>query len=197
MSSASAISDSTPTRSEMRLVVLGQWIRAGLDLARGASAGRGLIGGAVALWQVFQAIRLAMQLAQRLSELSGVLAFAARETASAETADQGFDSPADNPSAACLRHALTALEATIRDALGLAPALSRPPDANETARTEAEPARPRVLGRQRRPRGRPPDRRPRERRQARPRRPRAPGHLKTTHPPIAAQAIGRLRLAAG
>ncbi len=128
MSSLSAIPDSNPTRAQLRLVVLGQWVRAGLELARGARAGRGLVGGAIVLWQVFQAVRLAILLARRLSEARHVPSPVAPETAPGETADgghapaQGLEFPANDPSsrAACLRHALIELTSMIRQVLDLA-----------------------------------------------------------------------------
>jgi hypothetical protein len=198
MSSSRAIPDSNPTRTQLRLVVLGQWVRAGLDLARGAG---GVIDGALALWRVFQAIRLAMQLVQRLSDARGALAFAAPETAP-ETAlgeapiwDHASDDPAG--SAAFLRDALIELGGMMRNALGLAPDLRRRSDAGEPASTITPPEPPSPLGRLQPPRGRPPDRPPPlERLSARRSRPSTPHALKTQKTPIAALAIGRFRLAA-
>jgi hypothetical protein len=49
--------------------VIAQWIAAGLALIRGATtSGRGLVGGAVALWRLAQAVRLAILLARRLRD---------------------------------------------------------------------------------------------------------------------------------
>jgi hypothetical protein len=180
------------------MVVLGQWVRAGLDLARGAGAGRGLVGGAVALWRVLQAVRLAMQLAQRLSDLRDVLSTAAPETSPetspGETPDQGSAThPLDPPGAAAfLHHALSEIARTIRDALGLVPARRRRPDADKTQGVAAEPEIPRAQLRLTSPRGRPPDRPPRPERRRRPLRGRI---LETTLTPIAAPASGRFRLA--
>jgi hypothetical protein len=188
MSSVSAIPDSNPTRAQLRLVVLGQWVRAGLELARGAASERGLFGGVVALWRVLQAVRLAILLAQRLSELNGALARAARATAPGETAPD-FEAP---PTAAFLQDALIEITRSIRDALGLAPDQRRRPVAGEAASAAAEPEVPRALGRP----NPPPDRPPRpERSPARVRSPCAPYALDTALPPIAALAIGRLPLA--
>jgi hypothetical protein len=196
MTSASAIPDSNPTRAELRLVVLGQWVRAGLDLVRGASAGRGLIGGAVALWQVFQAIRLAIVLAQRLSDLQELLSRAVPGPQAAETPVQGSAAWSNDPPAAAafLRPALIEIGATIRDALGLASDRRRAKGAGRAAGAVAEPNAPHPLGRPTPPRGRPP--RP-QRSRARRRRPRALGAPNTFQPPIAAPAIGRFRLGAG
>jgi hypothetical protein len=199
MTSVSAIPDSSPTRAQLRLVMLEQWIRAGLALARGAGAGRGFVGGVVALWQVFQAVRLAIQLAQRLSELQGALACAARETAPAQPAALGFDLQLNEPpcSAAFLCSALGALEETIRDALGLAPERRCGFDAAKASGAGGQAERPHPIGRSTPPRGLPPDRPPGpELWRARPRRLRAPGALKPTLTPIAATAIGRYPLAA-
>jgi hypothetical protein len=65
MLSARAIADTPPDGDHLRLVVLAQWIAAGRALIRGATTtGRGLIGGAVALWRLAQAVRLAILLAR-------------------------------------------------------------------------------------------------------------------------------------
>jgi hypothetical protein len=204
MLSVSDIPDPNPTRAQLRLVVLGEWIRAGLALARGARAGRGLVGGAVALWRVFQAIRLAMQLTQRLSELQGVLPRAALETAPAAPDDPdlgsdfefGLASDAPPWSAAILRSALAELAGTIRDALGGASAHRLASDGAVALRTAAEPEAPRAASRLQPLRGRPPDRPPRPQRwRARRRRPCAPCAFDIALTPIAATAIGREPLA--
>jgi hypothetical protein len=188
MSSANATSDSNPTRAQLRLIVLGQWVQAGLALVRGATAGRGLFAGAVALWQVFQAIRLATQLAQRLSELQGVLTAAA----SAQAPAPNLDDPPSN--AAFLRHALIEIAETIQSALGRVPGPPRRSVEARATRAQATPKSPRRQSRLTPPRGRPPDPPPRpERRRARLR---SPGARLNAPPPIAAPAIGRFRLAA-
>jgi hypothetical protein len=192
MSFLAAIPDSNPARAQLRLVVLGQWVRAGLEMARGAG---GLVGGAVALWRVLQAVRLAMQLAQRLSEMRGAptptLGIVTPEPALGDMVaqDPGFVSN-DPPTAACLQHALIEITRTIREALGLAPDQRGRPVAGQAARPMAEPVIPRALGCATPPRGRPPDRPPRRRRCAL-------HPLKTLSTPIAAPAIGRFRLAGG
>jgi hypothetical protein len=199
MSFLSASPDSNPTRTQLRLVVLGQWVRAGLALARGAKAGRGVIGGAVALWQVFQAVRLAILLAQRLSQARGALSIAAPETSPGEAAAPGWEPLFEDPAcdAAFFRDALIALERTIRDALGLASERCGRFATNGAAAAMAERGVPRVLGRLTPPPARPPGRPPPlEPRLARRRRRCAPRALKTFRPPIAAPAIGRFRLAA-
>jgi hypothetical protein len=63
-------SDPTPSRTQRRLAVLGEWIRAGMDLARNGvlEAGRGFSDGAQALCRVFRAVRLAIILTVRLGE---------------------------------------------------------------------------------------------------------------------------------
>jgi hypothetical protein len=195
MSSASAIPDSNPTRAQLRLVVLAQWVRAGLDLAWRATARGGLVGGAVALWRIYQAVRLAIVLAQRLSELQGALTPAALVTPSDETPAEGVVPCAEDVSAAAwLSHALIELNETLRDALGLAPVRRARPDTDGAADGAAQPEVPHPLGRQTPPRERPPDRPPKP---ARRRRPRAARACQTALPPIAAPATGRFRLGAG
>jgi hypothetical protein len=198
MSSASASPAPNPTRAQLRLVVLGQWIRAGLALACSARAGRGLVGGAVAPWQVFQAIRLAIQLAQRLSELQGALARVAPQTAPGETIAQGSGPCSDDPPFAAdfLRQAMSELTDLIGDALGLAPEPRDLFGAGEAPRVgpvfEVSP----VLGRVAPARGRPPDRPPKFQRPPRRRR-HAPFAGPSTLPPTVAPTAGRCRLGAG
>jgi hypothetical protein len=198
MSSASPSPDPNPTRAQLRLVVLGQWIRAGLALVRGARAGRGLVGGAVALWQVFQAVRLAIQLAQRLSELQGALARVARDTATGETVVRDPAPCTDDPPFAAdfLRQAMYELTDLIGDALRLAPEPRDLFGAGEGPRAgpvfEVSP----VLGRVAPARGRPPDRPPKFHRPPRRRR-HAPFAGPSALPPTVAPTAGRSRLAKG
>jgi hypothetical protein len=125
MTFADAIADTTPIRAHLRRVVLAQWVRAGLALLRGAGTqGRGFVGGAVALWRVMQAVRLAMLLAQRLADAQGLAA--ARRAAASDVpgAAPAWD-PAwplqDDPEDLDLRRALEELMATITRASALAP----------------------------------------------------------------------------
>jgi hypothetical protein len=130
MTFARTIADTTATRNELRLVVIAQWIAAGLALIRSATTtGRGLVGGAVALWQLAQAVRLAILLARRLKQ--------AQDASNLGASDSGAPSwrapgPASTPVPAwsleaapldddALRRAMAELEAVIADALSAAP----------------------------------------------------------------------------
>jgi hypothetical protein len=166
MPSATAIPGSNTTRAQLRLIVLGQWVRAGLALVRDARAGRGLVGSAVALWQVVQAVRLALILIQRLSELraalsraglpAGPVGSAAPGAGPAATAEPWSNEPPG--AAAWLGLALTDIRQTIRAALGRWPACRdrRRPDA--PARPATTPVSPRARRPRTPPRNRPPDR---------------------------------------
>jgi hypothetical protein len=197
MSSVSALPDSNPTRAQLRLVVLGQWVRAGLALARGPQAGRGFIGGVVALWRVFQAVRLAIQLAQRLSELRGARLFDALGLEPGDRLDQDLVSCSDGSSvaAAWLHEALGEIQSAIHDALGLAQDRYARPQADKAGGVVAKLEVSHTPGRPTPPRGLPPERPPgpgpgRWRRPARGRR------MQTAPTPIATLAVGRFRLAA-
>jgi hypothetical protein len=168
MSSVSAIPDSNPTRTHLRLVVLGQWVRAGLALARRAQAGQVFVGGAVALWKIFQAVRLAILLARRLSELQGRLSRAGTETASGDGVPGGVldRGPGlyDSPDGAWVQDAWDELLWTMQEGPGSArpgrPRRERP-ISWPRSRCAAPPWRAFAPARSARPRGRPPDRPPR------------------------------------
>jgi hypothetical protein len=114
-----AIADPPATRTDLRLAVVAQWIRAGLDLVRGASSGRGLVGGAVALWQVVQAVRLAIRLAGLLAEARRASSPAAGPAPGCAP-HPGQAGPVDDQTsnAAALSRALAELAAAISEALG-------------------------------------------------------------------------------
>jgi hypothetical protein len=162
MTSLHAIADTTPNRSDLRLVVLAQWIRAGLDLIKGASTtGRGLVGGAVALWRLAQAVRLAILLAKRLKEAQGAPCSGAPRVSASRPASSPVPTwsletaPLDD---ADLRRAMAELEAAIADALGAAPRRRLSPwdslwDCERPARVFARASR-EARGRGRRPKGR-------------------------------------------
>ncbi len=175
MTSDDAIADTTPSRTLLRLVVLGQWIRAGLALARGG----GIVGGAVALWRVAQAVRLAMRLARRLAEAERARAARVATVAPglAPTPDSGLSS------ADALLWALEDLAAECSAVLR--PRATGRPAAMMRSETRDLRTGTRPLGRRASP-APPPARR---RRRCR------PLALDTTSPPIAAKAIGRLALA--
>jgi hypothetical protein len=122
MTFARAIADTTPNRDHLRLVVLAQWIAAGIALIRGATTtGRGLVGGAVALWRLAQAVRLAILLARRLREAQAASRSGAAASGPAPTPVPAWsveDAPLDD---AALRRAMAELEAAMADALCATP----------------------------------------------------------------------------
>jgi hypothetical protein len=200
MPSATAPADTSLTRADLRLMVLAQWVRAGLDLMRGArTTGQGLFGAAVALWRLAQAVRLAMELARRLGEARGVRV--PRAPAADTPPDLVFPGDTTPPNAAALHAALAELATAIADALGVArhrgasfrdrEPLGSP--LRPTTATARDPGRrpygrrtPPGIGRVDRPPGaEPPGRR----------RTRSARALETNPPPIAALAIGRAALA--
>jgi hypothetical protein len=199
-----AIVETPASRSDLRLMVLAQWIRAGLDLIRGArTSGRGLVGGAVALWRLAQAVRLAILLARRLRESRG----APRPS---ETSPAYTPVPTWSPEAApldddALRRAMAELDAAIADALGATP--QQPASLWDSLWDCERPTRPfaRASLKARRPSRRPHGRstprlglrplRPPGPEQPCRRRWRTPGALKSAPPPIAPMAIGRAPLA--
>jgi hypothetical protein len=130
MSFTDAIADTSPSRSQLRLMALAQWVRTGLALAWGAAPGRGYVGRAVMLWRVVQAVRLALQLARRLSEADDALAPAAPVCSDGPDAAPDsvptwslVASPAVAPAnAAALSGALAELAGRISAVLGLTPA---------------------------------------------------------------------------
>ncbi len=208
MTSMRAIADTTPTRSELRLVVLAQWIAAGLALIRGATTtGRGLVGGAVALWRLAQAVRLAILLARRLKQAQD--AAGAGASAPASTPISAWPHEAAPLSDDALRRAMAELEAAMAGALAATPqgrasvwdrAWDRVWDRELPARIfprasqEAPGPSPRSLGRRTPPQGRRPLRPPGPERPCR-RRWRTPGALIPAPTPIAALATGRDPLA--
>jgi hypothetical protein len=124
MTSARVIADTTPTRTDLRLVVLAQWIRAGLAMTRAAATGRGLVGGAVALWRLAQAVRLAILLARRLKHAQGASRVSApcfNVSGPASTPVPAWSLEAAPMDDAALERALAELEATIANARGLTP----------------------------------------------------------------------------
>jgi hypothetical protein len=201
-----AIADTTPTRAHLRLVVLAQWIAAGLALIRGATTtGRGLVGGAAALWRLAQAVRLAILLARRLKQAQAASNSAAPRSSASGPAFTPVpawsleDAPLDD---AALRRAMAELEAAIADALGAAPH-GRPH--GRMSVWEREPARSifasvsfpaegpiRPHSRQTPPCGRRPLRPPGPDRPCR-RKWRTPGALKTAPTPIAPWRPGATR----
>jgi hypothetical protein len=192
MTSVHAIADTTPCRNHLRLVVLGQWIRAGLALTRAATTGGGLVGGVIALWRVAQAVRLAMRLSQLLAE---VAAAPAARPARVEPGLAPYPMPAEpmngppaDAGAAALRQALVELAAKISAALG--GTSHHRPTCVAILITATVLDGPRPALRRTPPHGRPPDD-PRARR----RRWRLLKALTKTPPPIAAPATGRLALA--
>jgi hypothetical protein len=206
MTSVRAIAETTPTRTHLRLVVIAQWIAAGLALIRGATtSGRGLVGGAVALWRLAQAVRLAILLARRLREAADAPRAAAPGAASTPVPAWSLeDAPLDDDA---LRRALAELEAAIADALAAAPQdrasvwdrfwdRERPARLFARASQQAPGSNSRPHGRRTPPLGLRPLRPPGP---ARPRRRpwRTPGALKPTPPPIAPLATGRDPLARG
>jgi hypothetical protein len=196
MTSAAALPDSNPARAQLRLVVLGQWVRAGLALARGGAAGRGWVGGVVALWQVFQAIRLAMALIQRLSELRGALSDAAVMTTPGETDGLGSASDDWATRANTLGRALNEIAATIDAALGLAADRRTGADAVGAAGRSTRPGAQADDHRPRKPIGlRPPSLRPLL--DPRRRRRRCAPVAKSPPIPIVPWATGRFRLGVG
>jgi hypothetical protein len=197
MSSQRAIADTPATRTDLRLVVLAQWVRAGFELMRGAgTTGRGFVGGVVALWRLAQAVRLAMVLVRRLGEAGG----ATGAFAPAPTPDPIFPVENTPANAAALREALAEMATAISAALSRAlhrrasdrnsePSGSLLRRANLTARGSTR----RSVRRRTPPCGLRPFRPPG------PERPpwrssRSPHALRRTPPPIAALAIGRLPL---
>ncbi len=110
-----AIADTSPTRNHLRLVVLAQWIAAGIALIRGATTtGRGLVGGAVALWRLAQAVRLAI-----LREAQGAPRASASGPPSTPVPTWSLDAaPLDDDA---LRRAMAELDAAVANALGGAP----------------------------------------------------------------------------
>ncbi len=200
MTSVRAIAETTPTRTHLRLVVIAQWIAAGLALIRGATtSGRGLVGGAVALWRLAQAVRLAILLARRLKKAADASRLSTSGPASAPVPVWCVeDAPMDD---AELRRAMAELEAAIANALGAAPqGYARDWDRERPARIFARPSQeargpsPRPQGRRTPPCGQWPVRPPGPARPGR-RRSRLARALKTTSPPIAPVAIGRNPLA--
>jgi hypothetical protein len=207
MTSVRAIADTTPTRTHLRLVVIAQWIAAGLALIRGATtSGRGLVGGAVALWRLAQAVRLAILLARRLRNAADAPHASAPGAASTPVSAWSDEAPLDDDA---LRRALAELEAAIADALSAAPqarasvlasAWDRAWDRERPARLFARASQqargpsPRPHGRRTPPLGLRPLRPPGPERPFR--RPwRTPGAHKPTPPPIAPLATGRDPLA--
>jgi hypothetical protein len=207
MTSMRAIADTTPTRSELRLVVLAQWIAAGLNLIRGATTtGRGLVGGAVALWRLAQAVRLAILLARRLKQAQDAFnsgAPSSRASGPASTPVPAWSLEAAPLDDDALRRAMAELEAVIADALSAATprraSLWEPEfPARIPARTSHE-----ADGPIRRPHGRPTP--PLGLRPLRPpgfyrpyrRRRRTPGALNTAPTPIAPWRSGATPLAKG
>jgi hypothetical protein len=194
MPSAFAAADPNPTRTDLRLVVLGQWVQAGRALVLGAATGRGLVAGA---------IRLAILLMQRLSELRGVLArVAAASGAAAPSAptpafDWSFATGADDPHGrtACLYDALVKSFGVICD-------LTRPPAAQTRHENRDIPPNPagasellRAPGRRSCARRQPSDPPLVTRRRRAPwRRPGAVRRLQSAPTPLAASAGGRLRV---
>ncbi len=181
--------DATPTRNDLRLAVLAQWIAAGLGLVRDA---RGLVGGAVALWRLAQAVRLALLLARRLAETGGVSQ--ARAPGSApDLAWPVHDASAHAAALAELAAALS-IAADIPQPRPLA-AWDREPSGSLMPQT-ARPCRARASLKARGPRVRPHGRRP-----LRPpgparafrRRWRTPGAQETTLTPIAPWRSGATR----
>jgi hypothetical protein len=178
-------------------VVLAQWVRAGLAMVRGAMmSGRGLVGGAIALWRLAQAVRLAILLARRLADAAGVASPITDAVAS--EAGLGFPSAlpgaldAPSANAAALSRALAEIATAISAAVDRAPRPRAAAVATEGAASLPEPPRPGLgwtpphIWRADRPPG---PARPRRRR-SRPAR-----ALQTIPPPIAALAIGRSALA--
>jgi hypothetical protein len=201
MSFDRAIAETPPNRADLRLVVLAQWVRAGLALIRGATtSGRGLVGGAVAFWRVMQAVRLALQLARLLAEARG--ATGARAPAPTSLPDPLIPREDTPASAAALGRALAELAAAISHALGLARRWSARDGGREPSgarglekvarRDRSASLKPR--GRRRRLHGRRPLRPPGPARPCR-RRWRTPGAHECFSPPIAPLAVGRLPLA--
>jgi hypothetical protein len=205
MSSRRAIADTSLTCTHLRLVALAQWIAAGLDLVRGATTtGRGLVGGAVALWRLAQAVRLAILLARRLKDAQAASNSAApRLSASCSVftpipAWSLEDAPLDD---AALRRAMAELEAAISNAVGPAPHerarlwdRERPARIFARASQEARGPSRRTHGRRTPPCGQRPVRPPGPARPGR-RSSRPARALETTSPPIATLAVGRLPLA--
>jgi hypothetical protein len=192
MTSTRAIAVTPSFRTDLRLVVLAQWVRAGLALMRGtATTGRGLIGGAVALWRVAQAIRLAMVLAQRLGEIR--LATGSGRSCSGPDVDPAEPRDDRPTNADALRQALAELAATISDALARTPQLRPGSSAVAAARVAPPPGVPHPRVHRTRPRGLRPHRPP----GPRPPRGRRTCPPPVCHPPltpIAAAATGRSRL---
>jgi hypothetical protein len=193
MTSPHAIADTTPSRTHLRLVVLAQWIRAGLALARSAATGGGLVSGAIALWRVAQAVRLAMRLAQLLKDAAAARAANPASVAPGLAPHLMPTEPVDGrpTNADALRRALAELASAISANLGLAP--HHPPMSIAAASLAVAPQcpRPDLVAP---PCGKRPDRppgalHPRQRRW------RAPRTLNKAQNPIAALAIGRLALA--
>jgi hypothetical protein len=202
MTSVRDIADTTATRSELRLVVIAQWIAAGLALMRGATtSGRGLVGGAVALWRLAQAVRLAILLARRLKAAQAAPRSSTSCPAPARVPAWSVeDAPMDD---ADLRRAMAELEAAIAAALGAAAhgraslwdSLSdreRAPRIFARPSQEARGPSPRPQGRRTPPLGLRPLRPPGPERPRR-RRWRTPGALQPTPPPIASWRSGATR----
>jgi hypothetical protein len=204
MSLHPTLSDTSLTRTDLRLAVIAQWIRAGLERVRAATmTGRGVVGGAVALWRLAQAVRLAILLARRLKDAqaaprAGVSTPAPNPVATWSLADTPLDD-------ADLRRAMAELEAAMANAIGPAPQgcarlWDRLWDRERPARLFARASRA-ARGPSRRPQGRRTP--PLGLRPLRPPGPARPGRRRsrlarapeTTSPPIAPLAIGRRPLA--
>jgi hypothetical protein len=197
------IADTTPSRTDLRLVVLAQWIRAGLDLVRGATTtGRGLVGGAVTLWRLAQAVRLAILLAQRLKAGQG--APRVSTPCPSPTQRQAEARELTPPDDDALRRAMAELEAAMAGALDWAPPgrvcvciwdRERPVRFFARASQEARGPRRGPHGLRVPPRGQRPVRPPGAEPPGRRRRSRPARALEPTSPPIAPLAIGRRPLA--